>query len=63
MDLTIFSDVESEVRGYIRSFPVIFDRAVGSTMIDEVAMSSEWEIESRAMYSSSCAFMIGLLCP
>jgi diaminobutyrate-2-oxoglutarate transaminase len=35
MDLTIFSDVESEVRGYIRSFPVIFDRAVGSTMIDE----------------------------
>jgi diaminobutyrate-2-oxoglutarate transaminase len=35
MDLDIFSDIESDVRGYIRSFPVIFDRAVGSTMIDE----------------------------
>ncbi|WP_213816766.1 diaminobutyrate--2-oxoglutarate transaminase [Glaciihabitans sp. dw_435] len=35
MDLGIFSDLESDVRGYIRSFPVIFDRAVGSTMIDE----------------------------
>jgi diaminobutyrate-2-oxoglutarate transaminase len=35
MDLTIFSDIESEVRGYIRSFPVVFERAVGSIMIDE----------------------------
>jgi diaminobutyrate-2-oxoglutarate transaminase len=35
MDLDIFSDIESEVRGYIRSFPVIFERAVGSTMIDQ----------------------------
>jgi diaminobutyrate-2-oxoglutarate transaminase len=35
MDLDIFSDIESDVRGYIRSFPVIFDRAIGSTMIDE----------------------------
>ena len=35
MDLDIFSDIESEVRGYVRSFPVIFDRAIGSIMIDE----------------------------
>jgi diaminobutyrate-2-oxoglutarate transaminase len=35
MDLNIFSQIESEVRGYIRSFPVVFDRAVGSVMIDE----------------------------
>ncbi|GAB3120816.1 diaminobutyrate--2-oxoglutarate transaminase [Glaciibacter psychrotolerans] len=35
MDLDIFSDIESEVRGYIRSFPVIFDRAIGSIMIDQ----------------------------
>jgi len=35
MDLGIFSDRESDVRGYIRSFPVIFDRAIGSIMIDE----------------------------
>ena len=35
MDLGIFSDIESDVRGYIRSFPVIFERAIGSTMIDE----------------------------
>jgi diaminobutyrate-2-oxoglutarate transaminase len=35
MDLGIFSDIESDVRGYIRSFPVIFERALGSTMIDE----------------------------
>lgn len=35
MDLDIFSDIESEVRGYVRSFPVIFERAVGSIMIDE----------------------------
>ena len=35
MDLEIFSALESNVRGYIRSFPVVFDRAVGSVMIDE----------------------------
>jgi diaminobutyrate-2-oxoglutarate transaminase len=35
MDLDIFSDIESEVRGYVRSFPVIFERAIGSIMIDE----------------------------
>jgi diaminobutyrate-2-oxoglutarate transaminase len=35
MDLDIFSDIESEVRGYVRSFPVIFERAIGSTMIDQ----------------------------
>ena len=35
MDLEIFSALESNVRGYIRSFPVVFDRAVGSIMIDE----------------------------
>ena len=35
MNLDIFSDIESDVRGYIRSFPVIFERAVGSIMTDE----------------------------
>ena len=35
MDLGIFSDIESDVRGYIRSFPVIFERATGSIMVDE----------------------------
>ena len=35
MDLSIFSDIESNVRGYIRSFPVIFERATGSIMVDE----------------------------
>jgi diaminobutyrate-2-oxoglutarate transaminase len=35
MDLDIFVDIESEVRGYIRSFPVIFERALGSTMVDQ----------------------------
>lgn len=34
-DLEIFEQYESEVRGYIRSFPVLFDRAVGSTLIAE----------------------------
>lgn len=34
MDLDIFSHLESEVRGYIRSFPVIFERARGSIMTD-----------------------------
>ncbi|MER8485706.1 diaminobutyrate--2-oxoglutarate transaminase [Mesorhizobium sp. M1322] len=32
--LAIFERLESEVRGYIRSFPALFDRGVGSTLID-----------------------------
>ncbi|SOE49214.1 Diaminobutyrate-pyruvate aminotransferase [plant metagenome] len=35
MDLKIFDRMESEVRGYIRSFPVIFNQARGSVLIDE----------------------------
>ncbi len=35
MDLKIFERLESEVRGYIRSFPVVFKQARGSTLIDE----------------------------
>jgi len=35
MDLNIFNRMESEVRGYIRSFPVIFSQARGSLLIDE----------------------------
>jgi len=35
MDLKIFDRMESEVRGYIRSFPVIFKKARGSLLIDE----------------------------
>ena len=35
MDLTVFSELESEVRSYIRSFPVVFDRAKGSLVWDE----------------------------
>lgn len=35
MDLKIFERMESEVRGYIRSFPVIFNQARGSLLIDE----------------------------
>ena len=35
MDLKIFDRMESEVRGYIRSFPVIFNQAKGSLLIDE----------------------------
>ncbi|MFC5338022.1 diaminobutyrate--2-oxoglutarate transaminase [Leucobacter denitrificans] len=31
-DLDIFERYESEVRGYIRSFPIVFDRASGSTL-------------------------------
>lgn len=31
----IFDEYESEVRSYIRSFPVVFDEAVGSVMVDE----------------------------
>ena len=35
MTTTIFTDLESGVRSYSRSWPVVFDRAVGSTMYDE----------------------------
>ncbi|MDX3907331.1 MAG: diaminobutyrate--2-oxoglutarate transaminase [Pigmentiphaga sp.] len=35
MDLKIFDRLESEVRGYIRSFPVIFSKAKGSLLFDE----------------------------
>jgi diaminobutyrate-2-oxoglutarate transaminase len=35
MDLKIFDRMESEVRGYVRSFPVIFKEARGSILIDE----------------------------
>lgn len=34
-DLEIFDRMESEVRGYVRSFPVIFQQAKGSVLIDE----------------------------
>ena len=32
--LDVFDRRESEVRGYIRAFPTVFDRAVGSTLVD-----------------------------
>src|SRR5690606_23838712 len=35
MDLNIFDRMESEVRGYVRSFPVIFNQARGSILMDE----------------------------
>lgn len=35
MKLKIFDRMESEVRGYIRSFPVIFSQAKGSLLIDD----------------------------
>src|SRR5690606_38162862 len=35
MDLNIFDRMESEVRGYVRSFPVIFNQARGSVLTDE----------------------------
>jgi diaminobutyrate-2-oxoglutarate transaminase len=35
MDLKIFDRMESEVRGYVRSFPVVFSQAKGSVLIDE----------------------------
>lgn len=34
-DLKIFDRMESEVRGYVRSFPVVFSQARGSILIDE----------------------------
>ena len=33
--MRIFEEMESEVRGYIRSFPAVFDRAKGSEIFDE----------------------------
>ena len=33
--MEIFDEHESEVRGYIRSFPVLFDKAVGSELFDD----------------------------
>ncbi|WP_298228340.1 diaminobutyrate--2-oxoglutarate transaminase [Gryllotalpicola sp.] len=35
MDLSIFDEWESEVRGYVRSFPVVFDTAHGSFLVDQ----------------------------
>lgn len=34
MDLSVFSEMESEVRSYIRSFPTVFDSARGSVLTD-----------------------------
>lgn len=39
MNLRIFDRMESEVRGYIRSFPTLFDKARGSILIDEASNS------------------------
>ncbi len=33
--MTIFDELESEVRSYCRGWPVVFDRAVGSQVWDE----------------------------
>ena len=33
--MNIFETVESEVRSYCRSWPVVFDRATGSWLYDE----------------------------
>jgi 4-aminobutyrate aminotransferase-like enzyme len=33
--VNVFESVESEVRGYCRGGPVVFDRAVGSWLYDE----------------------------
>ena len=35
MNLKVFDRLESEVRGYIRSFPVLFSKARGSKLIDD----------------------------
>jgi len=35
MDLKTFERLESEVRGYVRSFPTVFKQAKGSTLVDE----------------------------
>ena len=34
-DMEIFEELESEVRGYIRAFPAVFDTAKGSHLFDE----------------------------
>ncbi len=34
-ELGIFNRMESEVRGYVRSFPVVFKKAVGSVLTDQ----------------------------
>ncbi|MDX1650467.1 MAG: aminotransferase class III-fold pyridoxal phosphate-dependent enzyme, partial [Myxococcota bacterium] len=34
-DLSVFEALESEVRGYVRGFPVVFDRASGCHLHDE----------------------------
>lgn len=34
MDIALFEQYESNVRGYIRSFPTIFDTATSATMVD-----------------------------
>ena len=33
--MRIFEELESEVRGYIRAFPAVFDTAKGSLLYDE----------------------------
>jgi diaminobutyrate-2-oxoglutarate transaminase len=35
LTVNVFEDLESEVRSYCRSWPVVFDRAVGSRLYDE----------------------------
>jgi len=35
MDISIFEEYESEVRGYIRSFPTVFTKAIGSRIYSE----------------------------
>lgn len=39
MSLKIFNRLESEVRGYIRSFPVLFSKARGASLIDDQGQS------------------------
>jgi len=39
MNLKIFERLESEVRGYIRSFPVVFAKARGASLVDEAGRS------------------------
>lgn len=39
MSLKIFDRLESEVRGYIRSFPVLFSKARGASLIDDQGRS------------------------
>src|SRR3546814_7059460 len=46
MDLKIFDRMESEVRGYIRSFPVVFNRSEEHT--------SELQSLMRSSYAAFC---------